>query len=136
MSYCPKCGNKVDETMTFCPRCGASLKAEAPVQAAPAPVAPRQEKAEKGEKQEKQEKEEPEKGEKQEKGEYGFIGWLIGGLILIIIGFFAVLRISGYLTTGMDTALILLVIGVIIIIAAIYLATRARKQYPPPLPPA
>ena len=27
MSYCPKCGNKVDETMAFCPRCGASLKA-------------------------------------------------------------------------------------------------------------
>ena len=20
MSYCPKCGNKVDETMTFCPQ--------------------------------------------------------------------------------------------------------------------
>ena len=26
MSYCPKCGNKVDETMAFCPSCGASLK--------------------------------------------------------------------------------------------------------------
>ena len=26
MSYCPKCGNKVDETMVFCPQCGASLK--------------------------------------------------------------------------------------------------------------
>ena len=23
MSYCPKCGNKIDESMAFCPRCGA-----------------------------------------------------------------------------------------------------------------
>ena len=26
MSYCPKCGNKVEETMVFCPHCGTSLK--------------------------------------------------------------------------------------------------------------
>jgi predicted lipid-binding transport protein (Tim44 family) len=119
MSYCPKCGNKVEENMTFCPRCGAPLKVEAPVQAAPALAPQRREKAEKG-----------------EKGEYGFIGWLVGGLVLIIIGFFAVLRISGYLATGMDTALIFLIIGVIIIIAALYFATMARKRSPPPPPPA
>jgi hypothetical protein len=133
MSYCPKCGNKVDESMTFCPRCGASLKVEAPAQVAPAPAPQR---GEKNEKQEKHEKDEPEKGEKQEKGEYGFIGWVIGGLVLIIIGFFAVLRISGYIATGMDTALIFLILGVIIIIVAIYFATTARKRYPPPPPPA
>ena len=134
MSYCPKCGNKVDESMTFCPRCGAILKPETPVQAAPVSAPQRREKSEKGE---KQEKEEPEKGEKQEKGEYGFIGWLIGGLILIIIGFFAVLRISGYLATGMDTALIFLIIGVIVIIVALYFATKARRRTPiPPTVPA
>jgi Flp pilus assembly protein TadB len=132
MSYCPKCGNKVDETMTFCPRCGASLKVEAPVQAAPAPMPRRQEKSEKNEKQEKHEKQEPEKGEKHEKGEYGFIGWLIGGLILIIIGFLALLRITGYLTGGMDVAFVFLIIGVIVIIAAVYLSSMARRRYPPP----
>ena len=101
MAYCPKCGNKVDETMAFCPRCGASLKVEAPVQAAPAPQVPRrEEKAEKGEKQEKQEKQEPEKGEKHEKGEYGFIGWLIGGLILMFIGAMAFLNIHYHLLSG------------------------------------
>jgi hypothetical protein len=134
MSYCPKCGNKVDETMTFCPKCGAPLKVEAPVQAAPTPApAPRRgEKAEKGEKQEKQEKQEPEKGEKHEKGEFGFVGWLVGGLILILIGFFALLRFAGYLTSGTSWALVLLIVGVIIIIGAVYLTTMARKRYPPP----
>jgi len=131
MAYCPKCGNKVDENMTFCPRCGASLKMEATVQVPP-PVAPRGEKSEKGEKQEKQEKQEPEKGEKQEKGEFGFAAWLIGGLVLILIGFFALLRFSGYLTSGLEGGLLLLIVGVIVIIAGAYFATRARKQSPPP----
>ena len=130
MVYCPKCGNEVDEAMAFCPRCGAPLKAKAPVQAASVPQ--RSEKAEKGEKQEKQEKQEPEKGEKHEKGEYGFIGWLVGGLILILIGFFALLQISGYLSWGIGWALVLLIIGVIIIIAAVYFTSMARKRYPSP----
>ncbi len=134
MAYCPKCGNKVEETMAFCPRCGASLKVEAPVQAAPAPQAPRrQEKAEKSEKGEKQEKREPEKGEKHEKGEYGFIGWLVGGLILILIGAMAFLNIQyRFMNPAMGWAMILLVIGVIIIIAAIYFTTSARKRTPAP----
>jgi cation transport ATPase len=134
MPYCPKCGNDVDETMTFCPRCGASLKMEAPVQASPAPQAPRRnEKAEKHEKREKQEKREPEGAEKHEKGEYGFIGWLIGGLILIFIGAMAFLNIHyHFVTSTVGWALFLLVIGVIIIIAAIYFATTARKHSPSP----
>jgi cation transport ATPase len=130
MSYCPKCGNKVEENMTFCPRCGAPLKAEAPVQAPVAPAPQRGEKAEKGEKQEKHEKQEPEKGEKHEKGEHGFIGWLIGGIILIIIGFLALLRFGGYLASGLEWALFLLIVGVMVIIAAVYLTTMARRRYP------
>ena len=128
MVYCQKCGNEINETMTFCPRCGAPLKAEAPVQAAPAPQ--RSEKAEKGEKQEKQEKQEPEKGEKHEKGQYGFVGWLVGGFILIIIGFFALLQISNIISSGIMWAVVLLIIGVIVIIAAVYFASMARKHYP------
>ena len=128
MVYCPKCGNEVDENMTFCPRCGAPLKAAAPVQAALAPQ--RNEKAEKGEKQEKHEKQEPEKGEKHEKGEYGFVGWLVGGLILILIGFFALLQISNVITSGISWAVILLIIGVLVIVAAVYFAGMARKHSP------
>jgi uncharacterized membrane protein YvbJ len=129
MVYCPKCGNEVDDAMAFCPRCGASLKVAAPVQAAP--VRQKSEKAEKGEKQEKQEKQEPEKGEKHEKGQYGFVGWLVGGVILILIGFFALLQISNIITSGISWALVLLIIGVIVIIAAVYFASMGRKRYPP-----
>ena len=132
MSYCPKCGNKVDETMAFCPHCGASLKGTAPSQAAPAPVYRRRdEKSEKNEKQEKNQQ--PEKGEKQEKGEHGFAGFLIGGLILITIGLFTLLNLTNpNWASGESWAVMLLVIGIIIIVAAIYLATVARKHYPTP----
>lgn len=129
--YCPKCGNQVDESMAFCPKCGAPLKATA-VAAQPAPAPQRVEKAEKQEKGEKQEKQEPEKSEKHEKGEYGFVGWLIGGVILILIGLFALLQIAGYLPSRLGWAVLFLIAGIIIIISAIYFSMRARKRFPPP----
>jgi cation transport ATPase len=137
MSYCPKCGNKIDETMVFCPHCGAALKGTPTGQPAPSQPYPRRnEKSEKNEKQEKQgNRDHPEKGEKQEKGEQGFIGYLIGGLILITFGLFSVLQLSGYFSTadsGQSWAIMLLIIGVIIIIGAIYIAMTARKRSPQP----
>jgi hypothetical protein len=133
MSYCPKCGNKVDETMVFCPHCGASLKGTPTGQPAPTQLHPRNEKSEKNEKQEKQtNRDHPEKVENQEKGERGFIGFLIGGLILITFGLFSVLQLSGYFGTdsGQSWAIMLLIIGVIIIFGAIYIALVARKRSP------
>jgi uncharacterized membrane protein YvbJ len=131
MPYCQKCGNKVDETMTFCPRCGSSLKEQFASQA-PAPPPTYRRRDEKNEKKEKNEKQEPEKGEKQEKGEHRYIGFLIGGLVLIVIGLFSLLRSQGYFASVPETAILLLVIGVIIIIAAVYLSSMARKRFPPP----
>jgi hypothetical protein len=134
MSYCPKCGNKVDETMAFCPRCGASLKG--PTTGQPVPPSPtyrRQEKAEKNEKQEKNQN--PEKGEKQEKTEHGFAGYLIGGLILIVIGIFALLQLSGgnyFGSGGQGLAIMLFIIGIIIIFGAFYVALTSRKHFPKP----
>src|SRR5512139_4070438 len=134
MSYCPKCGNKVDEDMAFCPRCGNALKAPPTPTVGPAPAQPYQRRNEKAEKNEKNEKDQRgEKGEKQEKGEYGFVGYLIGGLILITIGFFSILQITSQtLTAGGDFAIMLLIIGVIIIIGAIYVTMVARKHSPRP----
>ena len=135
MSFCPKCGNKVDENMVFCPHCGTSLKSIPPNPPAPAPAQPYRRRDEKSEKNEKQEKQQsPEKGERQEKGETGFIGYLIGGLILITLGLFSVLQLSGYFTidSGQSWAVMLLIIGVIIIIGAIYVALIARKRSPQP----
>jgi uncharacterized membrane protein YvbJ len=118
MPYCPKCGNQVDENMTFCPRCGSPLKA----QAQPAPTYRRRD--EKSEKDEKNEKD-----ERGEKGEHGFVGWLIGGLVLIIIGIFSLLSTSGYLT-GATWPFVLVLIGVVILIAAAYIASTAKRRYP------
>lgn len=134
MSYCPKCGNKVDETMAFCPKCGAALKGQPPSQPnQPAPTQPygRQEKAEKNEKQENQEKgQHGEKGEKQEKTERGFVGYLIGGLILITIGVFSLLELSAPNFSGQDLAIMLFIIGAIIIVGAVYVALTSRRHFP------
>lgn len=133
MSYCPKCGNRVDETMAFCPRCGASLKPVPPPTEQPVPPPQYTRRNEKSEKNEKQEKNEPrQRGEKQEKGEYGFVGYLIGGLVLITFGLFSVLRFSSIYTDANGWALMLLVIGIIIIIGAVYVALVARKHSPRP----
>jgi hypothetical protein len=133
MSYCPKCGNQVDQTMTFCPRCGASLKMEAstiPVAPAPFRTSQRNEKNEKGEKHEKNQPNE--KGEKHEKGEFGFIGWLIGGIIIIVIGIFAYARAVGFITSPVENALVLLIIGIAVILVAVWLSTMARRRSPAP----
>ena len=128
MSYCPKCGSKVEEGMTFCPKCGASLGVErvASVPPATGPAYRRDEKTQ--EKSEKHEKDE--KGEKHEKYEYGFMGPLIGGVILLFIG--AALYLSA--TPGYDVrilwALFLVLIGVLIIVGGIYGVIIAGRRHP------
>jgi uncharacterized membrane protein YdbT with pleckstrin-like domain len=121
MVYCPKCGTEVNEEMVFCPKCGAALKAEQP-------RAHRAEKAEKQEKQEKQEKRE--KSEKYEKREFGFIGPLIGGLILVFLGFISYLQVIGYLGREIVGALFLVMIGVIIIVVGLYAMVLASRRHP------
>jgi len=137
MSYCPKCGSKISEEMTFCPNCGASLKTVQPAVAAQPTAPPRGEKAEKGEKQEKHEKEardqreKREKGEKHEKRQYGFAGPLIGGLILIFFGLMLFISLTTNIGWGILWAFFVVVIGIIIIIGAIYAATMASRKHPP-----
>lgn len=129
MSYCPKCGAKVREKMAFCPKCGAALKIEQPpTEAAPAPAPYRDEKTEKHEKGEKGEKRE--KTEKYEKREFGFIGPLIGGLILIVLGLMSYLQVSGLLERQVASAFIIIFIGIIIIVVAIYAAMLAARRHP------
>jgi cation transport ATPase len=123
--------------MAFCSKCGAALKVEQPPAeaAAPAPPAPyRAEKAEKHEKREKEEKgekrEKEEKTEKHEKREFGVIGPLIGGLILIFIGLMFYLQVTGFLGRQVASALLLVIVGIIIIVGALYAATMASRRQP------
>ena len=115
MSYCQKCGNKVREDMSFCPNCGATLKAVQPTAAAQ-PTPSRAEKEE--------------KGEKHEKREYGFAGTLVGGLILILFGLMFYIALTTTIGWGVIGAFCALIIGIVIIIGAIYAATMASRRHP------
>jgi hypothetical protein len=125
MPNCPKCGEEIEEEMTFCPKCGAPLKAP---QAAVQPARTVTYRHEKEEKEEKREK--GEKGEKYEKREQAFIGPLIGGLVLILIGIVAYLQIAGYIESRMMGAFFLVVIGLAIIFGALYGAVLASRRHP------
>jgi len=121
MLYCPKCGEKISEEMTFCPKCGASLKATQP------PAEARMATYRRHEKEEKEEK-----GEKHEKRQYSFIGPLIGGLILIFIGLTSYLEITGAVDRRVVWAFFFVVIGLLIIIGALYGAMVAARRHPRP----
>jgi len=134
MPNCPKCGAKVTEEMNFCANCGAALiPSPPPAQvAAPAPVPQpsraRPEKSEKNEKREKGEKgetrEKTEKGEKYEKRQGSYLGSIIGGIILIILGVLIYLSITGVVIGGWMWAAFFIVIGIIVIVYALAVATR------------
>ena len=123
MQYCPKCGNKVDDTMTFCPNCGTQLKGAAPSQAPPT-------KPNEGQKKAEEKHEHPEKAGKQEKAEHEFVYFLAGGLILITIGVFAALGLTNpRLMSGQYLAILLVIIGLIVVLSAVYAAFSGRKSF-------
>ncbi len=135
MPYCYKCGSEVNENMTFCSQCGTPIKAAAPRPPMP-PEYRRNEKAEKDEKQEKQEKEEKmekdEQHEKYEKQEYGIIGPLVGGVILILVGFMFYLAVSGFIDVSSVWPFILIIVGAIVILGVAAGAFMARGKNPRP----
>ena len=128
-SYCPKCGNEVDEDAAFCPKCGSMIKIE---QAAGTGTHSARRRNEKDEKQEKDEKHE--KAEKHEKREHAFVGWLIGGLAVILIGvmYFVHRYIVYEEHRYMANAFFLIFIGAIIIVGAFYGAMLASRRHPKP----
>jgi uncharacterized membrane protein YvbJ len=135
MPYCHKCGLEVKDENSFCPHCGANLKAAAPKY--PRPVEPyRSEKGEKDEKNEKGEKQEKmEKGEQQEKYEkqqYGVIGPLVGGVIMIFVGFMFYLAVTGAINFSSIFPFFLIILGGIIIIGVAIGAMMARGRNPKP----
>lgn len=119
MPYCPKCGVEVSEKMDFCPQCGASLK--------PPPARVRREKAEKEEKREK-----AEKAEKYEKREFGYVGPLVGGVILILLGIMFYLAAVGRIYVRDWGPFFLIVVGIIILVFGLYAALVAAKRSPVP----
>lgn len=132
MSYCPKCGSKIDEDMSFCPKCGAPLRVEkvTPVTPETRPTQYRRDEKteEKSEKHEKGEK--SEKSEKHEKREYGFMGPLIGGVILLFIGMALYLRVTNNIQVETLWALFFVLIGLLVIVAGVYGVIMAPRRHP------
>ena len=138
MPFCHKCGSEVKDDMTFCPRCGETLTSGGPRPPRPPEryISEKAEKQEKHEKQEKNEKEEKmEKGEQQEKyekQEFSVLGPLIGGVILILVGFISYLAVSGIITLRSIFPFFLIIIGAIVILGVAIGAVMARGKNPRP----
>jgi hypothetical protein len=60
------------------------------------------------------------------------MGPLIGGLILIVFGFMWYLGLTGVFAQGVLWAFFFVIIGIIIIIGAIYAAMMASSRHPQP----
>ena len=132
MPYCRKCGSEVNEEMTFCPKCGTAINVTeaVPIERYISEKAEKQEKHEKNEKEEKMEKGEPQ--EKYEKQQFGVLGPLIGGFILIIVGFMFYLAVSGAINMRSIFPFFLIIIGGIVILGVAIGAVMARKKNPMP----
>ncbi len=123
LPFCSKCGNEVNEKMEYCPKCGASLKIEKTYR----------ETHEKQEKQEKHEKhEKDEKGEKHEKGERSLLWALLGGIVILVIGALSIITTFLGIRDPWRGAFFLVILGVIIVIFAIYGALKATQRNPSP----
>jgi uncharacterized membrane protein YvbJ len=129
LSYCPKCGNKIDENMAFCPKCGASLKAPQP-QPSTSPSSGTVVYRRHDEKSEKQEK--GEKNEKREKHEHPFISALIGGSVILILGvvWFLQWNYQVNINSTEAWAIIFIIGGSLIILGAIYGSIMVTRRHP------
>lgn len=123
MPYCQKCGSEVTEEMKHCPKCGASLKLGAISRET-------YEKYEKEEKTERHEKEE--KTEKHEKEEVSRFWILIFGIIIVIIGATSLITALLDLPSSWRGAVLLVSIGIVIILFAIYGAMKSSRRNPRP----
>jgi uncharacterized membrane protein YvbJ len=137
MPRCPKCGSEVDEKMVFCPKCGPPLKMQQPADLRDEWKTKRREWKEQRREQRRQRRqaeksEKEEKWEKTEKHENMFLGPLIGGLVLIIFGAFLYFLIVGDFDAQLLGALFLVLVGVIIIVAALYPIVVAERRNPRP----
>lgn len=133
MEYCPKCGNKVDETMAFCPRCGSPLKTGTAWQGQTAPPStpPPYEEYRYRHRHEKQEKNE--KAEKHEKPGGSYMGMVIAGIVLLFIGVISYVNATtDLLSAPVTSALVVVIIGLIIVVAGIFYSTRSRNRNPRP----
>jgi len=136
---CPKCGNEVSKEMAFCPKYGISLKGEQPIGVGKSGeehggrMAQRmRERARRQAERMARREEKYDTYEKGEMRELAFVGPLIGGLILIFLGFLLYLQVTGALNIEILGALFFVIIGIVIIAVAVFASTVLRRRHPAP----
>jgi uncharacterized membrane protein len=73
-----------------------------------------------------------EQHEKYEKHEYSILGPLVGGFILILVGFMSYLTVSGFINVRSLWPFLLIIIGSLVILAVLAGAVIARGRTPQP----
>ena len=90
----------------------------------------RDEKQEKNEKEEKMEK--GEQAEKYESREFGVLGPLVGGFILILVGFVFYFAVTGVVDFHSIFPFVLIVVGAVVILGVVAAAFMAKGKNPRP----
>jgi uncharacterized membrane protein YvbJ len=132
MPNCPKCGTEVEQDMAFCPKCGVALK---PAENADWRQEMRERRREWRE-QRRQWREQrraarsAEKSEKTEKHEHPFIGALIAGSILILLGALLYFAETTSFPIQLAGAYLFIIIGIIVLALAAYAAIPATRRHP------
>jgi len=132
MNFCPACGS----ALKIAPTTTAPLVAEAPSPAAPSPPQPpyhaeKAEKREKEEKEEREEKHEKAEGEQRyEKRESNFMGPIVGGIVLILIGLLLYWAVTASLRVEVVGAALIVIIGIVILVGATYAVIMAARRHP------
>ena len=129
MLHCPKCGADVPEDAAFCPKCGVSLKPMGGVDWRQEMRQRRREWRERR-RQWRAERRAARRGERPEKHEHPFIGTVIAGSILILIGVLAFFAATAALTPELAEAYIFIIVGIIVLALAVYVAILAFRRHP------
>jgi hypothetical protein len=124
--YCPKCGSEIDESMVFCPKCGASLKVE-PRLAQPTDWRNQRRQWREQRRQWRHENQ-GDWAEKHEKQEQSFLGPLIGGVALILLGLLVYLGVTNVLNWQSLQAVFLVLLGLLILFGGVF-AYSTRRRY-------
>ena len=126
MPYCPKCGSEVDETMAFCSKCGTSLKgsqyedikdrAKAEIRDA------------KREWREERRRMREERWNRYGGGMFRFIGPLIGGIILVLLGLAFYLQVVEGFGIWFFISSFFIIMGILVIVIGIYVITVLTRR--------
>lgn len=126
MPYCLKCGSQVEDTNTFCPNCGTRLKDAAATSVPTASPSPQVQAVENNQNNTTKDSQ---VAKKLQKPDHGFVKYLAAGLVLITVAVSAILKMEDpKMGTGGLLAIMLVLIGLIIIVAGVYVAFAGRKH--------